>query len=90
MAQAGYISCSGCGRVFNRDNADEMTDYFTHGCDEIDPGAIEWADVPNYMCWNCGSQLGVHKESPNTTECYCMKCLEYLVKRNAGGDNPFN
>jgi len=34
MADAGYINCSGCGRLFNEDSEYEMNLLNTHDCEE--------------------------------------------------------
>lgn len=34
MAQAGYINCSGCGRLFNAESEYEMNLLISHDCDE--------------------------------------------------------
>jgi hypothetical protein len=34
MAQAGYINCSGCGRLFNAGSDDEMNLLLSHNCDD--------------------------------------------------------
>lgn len=40
MAQQGYTSCSGCGRMFRLDSDTEMELFATHSCedDEGDEG----------------------------------------------------
>lgn len=38
MAQHGYTSCAGCGRLFKLDSQVEMIDLFKHNCeDDNDP-----------------------------------------------------
>ena len=34
MAQAGYINCSGCGRLFNAESKDEMDLLLSHTCED--------------------------------------------------------
>lgn len=34
MAQAGYESCSGCGRLFSQDSKYEMNLLVAHNCDD--------------------------------------------------------
>jgi hypothetical protein len=36
MAQAGYESCSGCGRLFSAESKDEMDLLLSHDCDDDD------------------------------------------------------
>ena len=41
MAQAGYESCSGCGRLFNKDSKYEMNLLIAHSCEEEKEGEEE-------------------------------------------------
>jgi hypothetical protein len=34
MAQAGYINCSGCGRLFNEESKYEMDLLLAHTCED--------------------------------------------------------
>jgi uncharacterized C2H2 Zn-finger protein len=34
MAQEGYISCPGCGRLFKVESQLERADFILHNCDE--------------------------------------------------------
>jgi hypothetical protein len=36
MAQAGYESCSGCGRLFSAESKAEMDLLLSHDCDDDD------------------------------------------------------
>ncbi len=36
MAQAGYESCPGCGRLFREDSKYEMNLLIAHDCDDDD------------------------------------------------------